>query len=63
MSNTQAPLPKDDPRLIAWEKYKQTDEFKNTIRWAGVINVGSLWAAFLVGWTMCIAFHEGEMND
>lgn len=27
-------LPKNDPRLIAWEAYKQTEEFANTKKWA-----------------------------
>jgi hypothetical protein len=37
----------------AWEAYKLTDEYANTRRWAlHEQHVdGSLWAAFVVGWT------------
>lgn len=38
----------DDPLMIAWEIYRQTQEFDNTKRWAveGEHVEGSLWAAF-----------------
>ena len=46
-------LPDNDPRIVAWEAYKQTEEYANTQRWASAIDhtEGSLWAAFLEGWT------------
>jgi hypothetical protein len=49
---TDAHLLKDDPRLGAWEKYKQTDAYVNTRKWAAheQHRDGSLWAAFLEGW-------------
>lgn len=28
------PAAKDSPLMIAWEAYKQTEEFKNTLHWA-----------------------------
>jgi hypothetical protein len=64
---TAAALNKDDPRMIAWEAWKQTEEYANALRWAETISVrfsvtepipavqshanGSLWAAFIAGWT------------
>lgn len=49
---TQSPVPKDHPLLIAWEKYRQTEEYANTKKWATHNEHvdGSLWAAFLQGW-------------
>jgi len=48
-----APLPEYSPVLKAWEQYKQTDDFKNSRRWAAQDQHrdGSMWAAFLSGWT------------
>jgi hypothetical protein len=45
-------LSSDDPRMIAWEKYKLTEEYANTRGWAQYAQHvdGSLWAAFLVGY-------------
>ena len=47
----QSPLPKDDPRLVAWEAYKATNDYANTRQWAlHEAHVdGSLWAAFIAG--------------
>lgn len=52
MSDVMAPLPKDDPRIVAFEAYKRTDAYQNTRRWAQHPDHvdGSLWAAFLAGW-------------
>ena len=57
--STSAPLPDNDPRVIAWNAYKATDDFANTRKWALDTNVqnnlrqqyveGSLWASFLYG--------------
>lgn len=54
MSDFLTPLSKDHPMLKAWEEYKQTEEFANTGHWAKFPDhtVGSLWAAFCVGWMM-----------
>lgn len=48
----QTPMAKDDPRLVAWESFKQTEEFANARRWAAHDEHldGSLWALFLAGW-------------
>lgn len=52
MSDMQA-LPKDDPRIVAWQAYRLTEDYENTRRWAlQEAHVdGSLWAAFIVGYT------------
>ena len=34
MPTSQA-LSNDDPRMIAWNKYKETEEYSNTKGWAG----------------------------
>lgn len=51
MSQDMTPVPKDHPLSVAWEKYKATDDFANTKKWA--IHPehvdGSLWAAFMAG--------------
>lgn len=46
-----APLPKDHPAIIAWERYKASDEYANSFRWAEHIlhREGSMWAAFYAG--------------
>lgn len=48
---TEAPCPKDAPLMIEWEKYRQTDEFKNSFKWAADLQhrTGSMWAAFAAG--------------
>ena len=58
-----APVPADDPRMIAWNAYRATDEYLKTAGQAIGIKPmrsvdresrrqridGSLWAAFIVG--------------
>lgn len=51
-SGVMAPLPKDDPMLIAWEEYKATEDYANTKKWAadsGQVD-GSLWTVFMQGY-------------
>ena len=64
MPTSQA-LSSDDPRMIAWNKYKETEEYSNTKGWAGYAQhvEGSLWAAFLVGWTMAGHDSAGAANS
>ncbi len=47
MSVKQA-LPEDHPKLKKWNRYKDTEEFKNARKWAKFDEHldGSLWAAF-----------------
>lgn len=65
MSTPQTLLPRGDSRVIAWNKYKATDAYANSLKWAlarkyednrpiapeqCVSNAeGSLWAAFTAG--------------
>ena len=44
--NVSAPVPADDPRMIAWKKYQATDDYANARR--NHIE-GALWAAFIAG--------------
>ena len=46
-----AAVPADDPLMVAWESYQETEDFKNTKRWAKNPEhlQGSLWAAFMSG--------------
>lgn len=32
--NAQAPCPPDHPLMIAWKRYQETDDFKNSYKWA-----------------------------
>lgn len=50
MEQVSRALGKDEPLMVAWEKYKTTDEYANTLKWAGKSNEGQLWAAFTQGW-------------
>ena len=40
----------DEPLMIAWKAYQKTEEFENTLLWAGKSNMGQLWASFMAGW-------------
>lgn len=48
-----APVPADHPLMIAWKAYEATPEYENTARWVvkPEHTKGSLWAAFVAGWT------------
>jgi hypothetical protein len=43
-------VPKDHPLMIAWEDFKATPVYTDTLRWAGMANEGNLWAMFVAGW-------------
>jgi hypothetical protein len=47
----ETPCDPTSPLMVEWERYKQTDDYANTRRWALVdAHVdGSLWAAFSRG--------------
>jgi hypothetical protein len=49
---TMQRLPDDHPEMKAFELYKNTPEYRNTLKWASQNNYteGSLWAAFDEGW-------------
>lgn len=48
---TDSQLPKDDPRGVAFAKYKETYDYANIKRWAAnpAHTEVSLWAAFVAG--------------
>lgn len=48
---TESPVAKDSPLWRAWQAYKETPEYANTLHWAVQPEhaEGSLWAAFSVG--------------
>jgi|GEM_PF-6406712 hypothetical protein len=50
--STATALPKDDPRIIAWEQYKKSERYQNSKKWAAYPEHvdGSLWDAFLFGY-------------
>lgn len=54
MGTVMQPLKPNDPRLLAWEEYKKSDEYKNSRSWALHEEYvdGSMWAAFVKGWSM-----------
>lgn len=39
MSDVMAKLPDDHPLMIAWEKWKKSDGYANTLKWARRISV------------------------
>ena len=45
---TMSPVPKTDPLMVAWEQFKQTEEYTNAKKWAAHPEYleGSLWAMF-----------------
>jgi hypothetical protein len=72
MSGAQAPCPKDHPLMIAFERWKGSEDYRNTAKWAAAIQVsivdgnstishphldGSLWGAFVAG------FEAGSTPD
>jgi hypothetical protein len=40
----------DEPLMVAWTAYQETEDYKSTIRWAGECNKGNLWGAFMAGY-------------
>lgn len=53
--SAQTPVAKDHPLMIAWDKYKATEEYANNKKWAMFPERsedldGSLWALFVAGW-------------
>jgi len=51
---TETPVPNDHPLMVAWNAYKQTEDYANTLRWAVYPKhtEGSLWVAFARGWRL-----------
>lgn len=61
-TEAQTPMPKGHPLTKAWEAWKQTEDYRNTERWAREREhtMGSLWAAFSEGWFAREYFKPGE---
>ena len=51
MSDAMAPVPADHPMMKAWETYRKTEDFRNSVKWAADVEhrTGSMWAAFVAG--------------
>lgn len=49
MLQAQRAVGQHEPVMVAWNQHKGTDEYANTLNWAGKSNEGSLWATFLAG--------------
>jgi hypothetical protein len=45
----QRAVGQDEPVMIAWNRHKATEDYANTLRWAGKANEGQLWACFAAG--------------
>lgn len=46
------PVPENDPLMIAWNAYKETEEYANTKKRYGKLPQsadGSIWASFMAG--------------
>lgn len=50
--SAMTPIHPEHPIMLAWERYKQTGEYRNTRYFATDVEHvdGSLWAAFFAGW-------------
>ncbi len=53
----ESPVDRDAPVMLAWNTFKATDEYANAARWAlsPEDTEGSLWRAFLEGFTAAAA--------
>lgn len=53
-------LSKDDPRIVAWERYRATPDYGVSFRWAQFEEhrEGSMWAAFLAGYETAALLRE-----
>ena len=51
-SKVMTKIADDHPMKVAWDFYKETDDYANTRKWALQEEHvdGSLWTAFCVGW-------------
>jgi hypothetical protein len=60
-------VPGDDPLMVAWNRYKETEAFANTKRWSTVPQHvdGTLWAAFVAGFRAAqpVPIGEAEKSD
>lgn len=63
MEHAQRPVGPNEPVMVAWNAHKATEDYANTLRWAGQSNEGNLWAMFLAGFgSGCRAGAETSME-
>lgn len=57
-----AALPKDHPAMVAWEAYRQTPDYENTLRWTAAPEhaPGSLFAAFWQGYNAAFSAPDAD---
>ena len=58
-------LPENDPIMIAWNEYRETEAYHNSLKWAEFEQhrEGSLWAAFLQGYIMAKRENENAQSN
>jgi hypothetical protein len=61
MHQNQRAVGEHEPVMVAWKAYKQTDDYANTLSWAGKHCEGELWAAFSTGFAL--AHQTAEERD
>ena len=52
---TETPMPADHPIMQGWQAWRATEDGANSAKWAiePQHTDGSLWSAYLAGWTNC----------
>lgn len=73
--NASALVPADDPRMIAWKAYQETEEYANSRSWALDTSASddrrqqridaSLWDAFCAGFAqggLCVGLHAARRD-
>jgi len=63
MSTVETPFKSDDPLMIAWNEYTETDGYKNSRKWADDPKHvdGSLWAMSRDGYLLGV--QKSTQND
>lgn len=58
------PCPPDHPLMIAWNAYKQTEAYQNSVKWLEhpEHRQGSMWAAFSQGFAAGAEAAKGQTN-
>lgn len=56
-------LPDNDPRVLAFDCYKESDEYQRIVSWLKEGNyAGELWAVFLSGWHCASTSKESALS-
>lgn len=56
-------VPTDAPVMKAWKNHEASEEFANTLQWAGKANLGGLWACFYAGFFACAVRNSAKFTD